>query len=488
MNKICVLVCAAALFVGAAGAMAQSVEISDDVRVRAEPSNEAPFAAVAAKGDTAPLIEQREQWYKIAYKGDTGWVFSKYARIIPSRSGHTADLFTKQDVSVLPPIPADEDLAKMKYARVIENNTHIFANLDEGPLYSPVLYTARRKGDYFALVGEGKSWCKVALKVLADPEDTAKGYKDTTGWLKRTSIEIVDDTLAAKSIFLADAKKYLSVLGIIGAIVFLIAAIVTFRHLRAGRRRNVFVQKNALIIAKESKMVQFTLTNAMGPIERCFTEIGFNVSLVKDSVTARNSIEHSMPDLILVDWNFETAIFAKIENLFSRLSSGANAHFLFFNVPDPSAAPASKILRNVNFLGITVSDRDIFHVVTPLLVHHAEQSAEDIQKSVQRCALEGEIAGGNLLEVLQFIEIGSKTGCLMVETKGPFGLVYFQDGRIVYAAASKGQGVEAVYDILNLPFGKFRFITNKQPKIANLNLPTLSVLMEWTKGKDEARR
>jgi SH3-like domain-containing protein len=465
--------CAAAFLWGAAGVTAQNVEILEDVKVRAEPTNEAPFSIVAVKGDIVPLVERNEQWYKIEYKGEQGWIFGKYARLVTN--GKAADLFTKQDVSALPPVPIEDERTKVRYARVIENNTHIFANLDEGPQYAPVLYTARRKGDYFVLIGEGKSWCKVV-------------YQDTTGWIKRSGIEIVDDTLSANTILITDAKMFLSVLGIVGAVIFIIVAIVTLRHIRAGRRRNVFVQKNALIIAKESKMVQFTLTNAMGPIERCFTEIGFNVNLVKDSVTARNSIEHSMPDIILVDWNFETAIFAKIENLFSRLSAGANTHFLFFNVPDPSAAPKSNVLKNINFLGITVSDRDIFQVVTPLLVHHAGQSANDIQKSVQRCALEGEIAGGNLLEVLQFIEIGSRTGCLMVETKGPFGLVYFQDGRIVYAAAAKGQGVEAVYDILNLPSGKFRFITNKQPKTANLNLPTLSVLMEWTKEKDEARR
>ena len=476
MKNVWILMCAAALLAGAAGASAQNVEVLENVNVRAEPTIEAPFAAIAPKGEILPIIEHRDQWFKVEYNGVQGWVFGKYVQVVSGKNGKASDLFTKQDVSALPPIPVEEENARVKYARVIKNNTHIFANIEEGPQYSPVIYSARRIGEYFVLVGgEGKLWCKVV-------------YKDTTGWIMRSNVEIVEDTMSANSILITDAKKFLSVLGAIGAVVLIIVAIVTFRHVRAGRRRNVFVQKNALIIAKENKLVQFTLTNAMGPIERCFTEIGFNVNLVKDSVTARNSIEHSMPDIILVDWNFETAIFAKIENLFSRLSAGANTHFLFFNVPDPSTAPKSNVLKNVNFLGVAVSDREIFQVVTPLLVHQASQSASDIQKSVQRCALEGEIAGGNLLEVLQFIEIGSRTGCLMVETKGPFGLVYFQDGRIVYAAAAKGQGIEAVYDILNLPSGKFRFITNKEPKTANLNLPTLSVLMEWTKGKDEARR
>jgi hypothetical protein len=248
-------------------------------------------------------------------------------------------------------------------------------------------------------------------------------------------------------------------------------------------------------LAKESKHVQYMLTNAKETMERCFSEIGFKVIVAKDSVIARNIIENSMPDLVLVDWNFETAILAKIDNLFARLAVQIMPHFLFYNVPDPTSVPPCKALRNVNFLGLSVVDRDIFKIVTPLLVHKAEteQSAKDIQKGVQRCALEGEIAGGNLLEVLQFIEIGSKTGCLMIATGEPFGLVYFNEGRITYAIA-KGpdggpiHGVEGVYEILNQSSGKFRFITNKQPKVANLNLPTLSVLMEWTKEKDESHK
>jgi len=232
------------------------------------------------------------------------------------------------------------------------------------------------------------------------------------------------------------------------------------------------------------------LTNTTASMEHCFTEIGFSVSTAKDSGTARKHIEHNMPDLILVDWDFETAIFAKLDNLFARMTLASVPCFLFYNVPDLSVTPAGKALRSVSFLGLTVSDRDIFKVVTPLIVQSgdSDKSQKNIQKSVQRCALEGEIAGGNLLEVFQFIEIGSKTGCLMVETKGPFGLVYFRDGMIIYAAAAKGQGIEAVNAILDLPSGKFRFITNKQPKQATICLPVLGVLMEWAKVKDEARK
>jgi uncharacterized protein YraI len=495
-KTVWVIACSALLLFCSWCAAAEQLEITKPAaNMRVEPNNKADVVGSIPKGAIVPVIDRYESWCKVEYNGKEGWIFSKLA----NQRANAGEIFTKQDVSMLPPVPVGDDSAdaeaadakpSQKYAQVIKDNTLIRYYLDP---QAPYLYKAR-KGDWFELIGEGDSWCKVACNKSTPGNDCndASG-KDTSGWVKKTDVEILDTKPTKATIVVEEAKTLFFGLLALGIVILIVSIIITFRHLKAERMRNVYVQKNALILAKESKHVQYMLTNATETMERCFSEIGFNVIVTKDSVTARNIIESSMPDLILVDWNFETAIFAKIDNLFARLALQTMPHFLFYNVPDPTAVPPCKALRNVNLLGISVVDRDIFKVVTPLLVHKTESESADIQKGVQRCALEGEIAGGNLLEVLQFIEIGSKTGCLMVETRGPFGLVYFGDGRITYAAA-KGPdggpiyGVEAVYEILNQPMGKFRFITNKQPKVANLNLPTLSVLMEWTKEKDESHK
>jgi uncharacterized protein YgiM (DUF1202 family) len=477
-----VATCLALALACAGGAVAEQLEqleISENANIRAKPEKKSSILGSVPKGAIVPILERHESWYKIEYNDNQGWVYNKLA----SERANAGDIFSKQDMSLLSSVPVDsieDDTIPVLYARILQDNTPILAYLDP---QAPVLHTTR-KSDWFILIAEGTSgvWCKVA-------------YKDTAGWVKKSGVEILNYEPVKGETVKEEAKTLFFGLLALGGVILIVFAVVTVRHIKAERLRNVHVKENALILAKESKHVQYTLTNTTATMEHCFYEIGFNVAVAKDSVAARNNIENSMPDIILVDWNFETAILAKIDNLFARMTLPTMPHFLFYNVPDPTAAPPYKALRNVNFLGITVVDRDIFKIVTPLLVHkaEAEQSAKDVQKGMQRCALEGEIADGNLIEVLQFIEVGSKTGCLMVETRGPFGLVYFNDGRIVYAAA-KGiggepiYGVEGVYEILNQHAGKFRFITNKQPKVANLNLPTLSVLMEWTKEKDEARK
>jgi SH3-like domain-containing protein len=468
--------CSVAVLLCVGSVTAQQLEITTDARMRAAPDRNAAVIGTVPLGTAVPMLEEQGAWYRIRHNGVEGWIFNELAKPVRAQAG---EIFTRPDASMLPPgapVGLDAETPRQqRFAQIQNDNTFIRENLTQGR-DAPIIHTARR-GEVLPLVDQGDSWCRVAVPA-----------KDTTGFVLCRDLVILDSEPDKASIAMGDAKKLLFGLVIVGALVLIISGIITYRHVKAERERNVFVRKNALILAKERKEVISMLTNAQTTMEHCFSEIGFTVSAVKDSVSARNSISQSMPDLILVDWNFEPSIFHKIENLFARMKQSAGTYFIFYNVPDPSAVSDSKILKNVSFLGLTLTDRDIFKVVTPLLAYSDDDPSKNIQKSVQRCALEGEIAGGNLLEVLQFIEIGSKTGCLMIATKGPFGLVYFGDGRIIYAATTNDQGVEAVYSILNLPAGKFRFITNKQPKIANLNLPTLSVLMEWTKNKDEAHR
>ncbi|MDG5814933.1 DUF4388 domain-containing protein [Chitinispirillales bacterium ANBcel5] len=368
--------------------------------------------------------------------------------------------------SHLPPdhSPDHMENEEQLYVQIQRTPTNILAHLSPN---APILGVARN-GDVFPLIAEGRRWCTIV-------------YDDTTGWVERRHVEIVT---APSSVFLADAKALLFAIAIIVFIVLVIGAIITWRHIKAEKLRGVVIPKNALIIAAKDKTVHYMLSDVKAPLERCFTEIGFKVNKAHDLMAARNIISHSPPDLVLVDWQFAPGVLTVIERMFSQHPSASNALFLFYNIPDPSSVHLQSVLPNIGFLGLTFSDRDIFKLVTPLIIT-AEKSM-NIQKSVKSSALEGIIKDGNLLEVLQFIEIGSKTGCLMIETKSPFGLMYFNRGRIIYAATPKSQGKKAIFSILNLKSGKFRFVLNKTPKSANLNLSTLEILMEWTKELDEA--
>jgi hypothetical protein len=324
-----------------------------------------------------------------------------------------------------------------------------------------------RKGDFLPLIGEGDSWCKVE-------------FRDTIGWIEHRHGKVTENTTTF------DFNSLLPLIVIIAILIFIVLVITIIIRLKQKKDPavSISVKKSVLIIAKTSKTLQYTLTDSAESLERCFIEIGFSITTAKDNQSIRNALSQSPPDVILVDWNFDRYILTSLDRLFATMPGSEHVLFIIYNVPDPTSMRPSRILLNMTYLGSSFSDRDIFKIVTPLII---SETNRNMQKSVQSSALEGEIGDGNLLEVLQFIEIGRRSGCLLIETEHPFGLIYFTDGRIVYAATAKGiTSKDAIFTILNLKAGKFRFVTNKRPKVSNINLSTLEVLMEWTKAVDEA--
>lgn len=383
----------------------------------------------------------------------------------PKRDSKRKNWFSQQNfLNNLPPSQDIQDL-DVKYFQVTFGPARILLYLNPD---APILGMAK-KGDVFPLVGEGDTWCKVV-------------YADTVGWVERRNGKIID---APESLLANDLLFFGAVLLVLGLVVALLLLIFSILK----KRRNIkpednAIQKNVLIVAKVNKTIQYTLTDTTTTIDRCFAEIGFDISVAKDPMSIRNFVQSKIFDLLIIDWKFERNIVSYVERLFSTVPNAKKIFCIVYNTPDPAAMRPGRIFSNTVFLGLNFSDRDIFKLVTPLII---SDNSKNLQKSIQSSALQGNIADGNLLEVLQFIEIGSKTGCLLIETERPFGLIYFLNGRIIYAAtAQEIIGKEAVFMILNLKNGNFRFILNRKPKSSNANLSTLEVLMEWTKALDEA--
>jgi SH3-like domain-containing protein len=154
------------------------------------------------------------------------------------------------------------------------------------------------------------------------------------------------------------------------------------------------------------------------------------------------------------------------------------------------STPSSGLSEEWSFIVIVLASLAVVAALLFFLRHKARARKRAAEKKIgEGSALEGDIAESNLPEILQFIEIGKKTGCLQIEDKSPLGIIYFMGGRIIHAAAVDNiAGREAVNYILGLQQGSFRFLLDKHPKVRDLDLSTIEVLMEWTKTEDEAHR
>jgi Domain of unknown function (DUF4388)/Bacterial SH3 domain len=344
---------------------------------------------------------------------------------------------------------------------------------------SPILGIVS-KGDKLQLIGEGESWCKVM-------------YKGSTGWIEKRSGKVIIPGTAG-SFF--EENRDILLLSVVILIAFLVLVIVLIISLRVKKKRlhgNKTVAadaKKVLVIAKELKYVSNTFTSTSVPIGRSYNEIGFHAKFTHDTQNLSSVIDNYNPDIIMIDWNLDKTISNTVERILLAGNNAISTLVVVYNVPDPSSMfPSPKL--HMSFLGISITDKDLTKIVKQLEFVNDKTATDSGSKESESstAALEGEIAGSNLSEVMQYIEAGQKTGCLVIAIGNPVCLIYFSDGRISYAATADGLvAKDALFAALELKKGNFRFLLNKKPKAANTNMSTLEVLMSWTKEIDEASK
>lgn len=344
---------------------------------------------------------------------------------------------------------------------------------------SPILGIVS-KGDKLRLIGEGDSWCKVL-------------YKDFPGWIEKRSGKVI---IPGTVMSFYEENKVIILLVVSILIFFLILTFIVFIAIKAKKKPTSGLKsvtasaRKVLVIAKESKTVSNTFTSTSVPIGRYFNEIGFHAKFTHDTRNLTSVIDNYIPDIIMIDWNLDKTISNTVERILLAGNNAISTLVVIYNVPDPSSMYPSQNMH-MSFLGITITDKDLTKIVKQLefVKDRAATDSGTMEPDSSTAALAGEVADGNLSEVMQYIEAGQKTGCLIIEIDNPVCLIYFSDGRIVYAATADGLvAKDALFTALELKKGSFRFLLNKKPKVANTNMSILEVLMSWTKEIDEATK
>lgn len=362
----------------------------------------------------------------------------------------------------------DTSSPKVRYFEITNGSAMVRSALDPE---AQVLGIAQ-KGSSFPLLAESESWCKIR-------------YNESVGWVEQRLGKITqktpDSSFAAKF-----PRMVLLVLAVLFVIALISLGIMALVRLLSKNDKTIFIQKSVLIISDREKHVVNALTNTNTTLKSCFAELGFKIISVEDMIGAQRSLLNNLPDLILVDWQISTTIQKQISDLQRSRTSLGNAVVIYFNVQDGQVPVDALDVSNIFYMGVNITDRDIFKVVTPLII--TDNRSNRIRKSVNTSALEGDIGDGNLSEVFQFLEIGKKTGVLSILQTELIGAVYFEEGRIVHAATPTKIGRDAVFEILSMPHGHFSFLLDKYAKKNSLNASTLELLMEWAKISDEANR
>jgi pSer/pThr/pTyr-binding forkhead associated (FHA) protein len=101
-------------------------------------------------------------------------------------------------------------------------------------------------------------------------------------------------------------------------------------------------------------------------------------------------------------------------------------------------------------------------------------------------ALRGDLAKIPVFAVLQMLELGGQSGCLMVESDdGECGL-WLANGRLVHAETAKTRGIDAALEIAQTSAGRFEFTPGSPAPENSFEASMTEVILEASRLLDEA--
>lgn len=103
----------------------------------------------------------------------------------------------------------------------------------------------------------------------------------------------------------------------------------------------------------------------------------------------------------------------------------------------------------------------------------------------------GTLADWSLVDVIQLLDLGKKTGAVVVhghhDTAQVDGQITFVEGTIYHACNGTSDGIDAVFDLFNATDGTFRFTNLDEVPPRNIYVSNEHVIMEGIVRRDSSR-
>jgi hypothetical protein len=99
--------------------------------------------------------------------------------------------------------------------------------------------------------------------------------------------------------------------------------------------------------------------------------------------------------------------------------------------------------------------------------------------------VKGTLGQGTLLELLYFQANTQRTGRMEITYRGLSGWLWIKKGEIRHAVVGGVEGVDALNAMLDLVEGQFSFVANVEPPTATISSPTVFLLHEYARKRDE---
>jgi hypothetical protein len=272
---------------------------------------------------------------------------------------------------------------------------------------------------------------------------------------------------------------------IVVVVAAILASIFLVVFFTVKRLRRVNTNKiNCLLIAKRKKRIkQSTLNNRQISLDKYLKKFGLNIYKFKNFNTISNFILFNLPEIICVDWQINPNIQENTYEFLKEHMPSAYFILIFYNVVEPASVSSNGYFDDRTFIfNANFTASDLNKVLSMIIGQFSAQQQLAYQST---SCFEGKISDDTLMEFFQLMDINKKTGCLFVGNNAPFGMIFFEDGNITYAITNLHIAEKAVFEILSMKQGRFKFLPNKKPLRKQIQLNIVGVLITKAQLSDE---
>jgi len=222
-------------------------------------------------------------------------------------------------------------------------------------------------------------------------------------------------------------------------------------------------------------------------MEVSLRQAGYHVTSAVNGLDAWEKCEAAAPDLVISDTRLpEMDGF----ELCARLKSDRR----FSSIPFVFLSSQKELEHKVRGLELGVEDyltKPIYiqEIVTRVKILLQKRDKERLERRDQKGGLTGSLADMGVVDLVQALEMGRKTGVIRIaDRQGTAAEVFFRDGKVVDVSLGGQVGEAAFYRLLAWTEGTFEIAFEHVERESRIDFSTQGLLMEGMRRLDERAR
>ncbi|MBN1604920.1 MAG: DUF4388 domain-containing protein [Chitinispirillaceae bacterium] len=310
--------------------------------------------------------------------------------------------------------------------------------------------------------------------------------------IEEPSNEITASTYGADTIFDLQQKSrsdfFLSrnILLVAIAVSLIAAVLLIYVLLRSRKMYRDVGKNNCLLIKKRKKLIRFSeVDNSTITISKYLKDYGFNIIKSAKLSEVSDLLLFNLPEIICIDWQLDPDIQKEVYKILKEQMFSAEFILIFYNVAESSEIKMGYYEDRTFFLNENFTIAELNKILS--IVKERSKTQKQISNK-SNSQFEGKIVENTLSEIFQMMDVNKKTGCLIVETDHPAGMVFFEDGMITYSITNSQVAEAAVFEILEMKNGRFHFLHGKKPLSRQMQASVVALLMEQATFLDEFKK